>query len=193
MNSDVLSHTRLWNFCLFYIRSKKTDILCSIFYEAQFRRTQKVMIIYEGFMWEKVVFVCKLFVKILDIYVRGSSFLYKHSLKMNFSITEFFSKCGQIRSFLRIWTHLLLKVNNANIEKVWNMFRINSKDASTTLMAYGYSVWIVDIKHISLLFLVFLLFILNRENLVAYTSNLSWDGFHSECFMGIISHFFSLN
>ena len=39
------------------------------------------------------------------------------------------------------------------------MFRINSKVASTTLMAYGYSVWIVDIKHISLLFLVFLLFI----------------------------------
>ena len=108
---------------------------------------------------KKFFFVCKLFVKILDIYVRGSSFLYKHSRKISFSITEFFSKYGQIRSFLRIWTHLLLKVNNANIKKVWNMFRINSKVASTTLMAYGYSVWIVDIKHISLLFLVFLLFI----------------------------------
>ena len=27
--------------------------------------------------------------------------------KMKFSIKEFFSKCDQIRSFLRIWTHLL--------------------------------------------------------------------------------------
>ena len=28
---------------------------------------------------------------------------------MKFSITDFFSKCGQIRSFLRIWSHLLKK------------------------------------------------------------------------------------
>ena len=27
--------------------------------------------------------------------------------KMKFSITDFFSKCNQIRSFLRIWSHLL--------------------------------------------------------------------------------------
>ena len=26
--------------------------------------------------------------------------------KMKFSIKDFFSKCGQIRSFLRIWLHL---------------------------------------------------------------------------------------
>ena len=29
--------------------------------------------------------------------------------KMNFSITDFFSKCDQVRSFLRIWSHLLQK------------------------------------------------------------------------------------
>ena len=29
--------------------------------------------------------------------------------KMKFSINNFFSKCGQIRSFLRIWSHLLKK------------------------------------------------------------------------------------
>ena len=29
--------------------------------------------------------------------------------KMKFSIRDFFSKCEQIRSFLRIWSHLLKK------------------------------------------------------------------------------------
>ena len=29
--------------------------------------------------------------------------------KMKFSIKDFFSKCNQVRSFLRIWSHLLLK------------------------------------------------------------------------------------
>ena len=29
--------------------------------------------------------------------------------KMKFSITDFYSKCDQIRSFLRIWSHLLKK------------------------------------------------------------------------------------
>ena len=29
--------------------------------------------------------------------------------KMNFSFKDFFSKCVQIRSFLRIWSHLLKK------------------------------------------------------------------------------------
>ena len=28
---------------------------------------------------------------------------------MKFSIKDFFSKCAQIRSFLRIWSHLLKK------------------------------------------------------------------------------------
>ena len=29
--------------------------------------------------------------------------------KMKFSIKDFFSKCGQIRRFLRIWSHLMKK------------------------------------------------------------------------------------
>ena len=29
--------------------------------------------------------------------------------KMKFSVTDFFSKCDQIRSFLRTWSHLLKK------------------------------------------------------------------------------------
>ena len=33
----------------------------------------------------------------------------KHCTKMKFSIKDFFSKCDQIRSFLRIWSHLLKK------------------------------------------------------------------------------------
>ena len=42
-----------------------------------------------------------------------SQFTYSSKLhtaqKMKFSITDFFSKCDQIRSFLRIWSHLLKK------------------------------------------------------------------------------------
>ena len=34
--------------------------------------------------------------------------------KMKFSIKNFFSKCDQIRSFLRIWSHLLKKSLMAN-------------------------------------------------------------------------------
>ena len=34
--------------------------------------------------------------------------------KMKFSIKDFFSKCDQIRSFLRIWSHLLKKSSMEN-------------------------------------------------------------------------------
>ena len=37
---------------------------------------------------------------------RGASYT---AQKMKFSIKDFFSKCDQIRSFLRIWSHLLRK------------------------------------------------------------------------------------
>ena len=36
------------------------------------------------------------------------SILY-NAQKMNFPVMDFFSKCDQIRSFLRIWSHLLKK------------------------------------------------------------------------------------
>ena len=34
--------------------------------------------------------------------------------KMNFSFKDFFSKCDQIHSFLRIWSHLLKKALKEN-------------------------------------------------------------------------------
>ena len=35
--------------------------------------------------------------------------IYCTARNMKFSIKDFFSKCGQIRSLLRIWSHLLKK------------------------------------------------------------------------------------
>ena len=37
------------------------------------------------------------------------SYYYYATQKMKISIMDFFSKCDQIRSFLRIWSHLLKK------------------------------------------------------------------------------------
>ena len=34
---------------------------------------------------------------------------------MKFSIKGFFSKCDQIRNFLRIWSHLLKKISNGKL------------------------------------------------------------------------------
>ena len=47
--------------------------------------------------------------------------------KMKFSIEDFFSKCDQIRSFLRIWSHLLKKslMENFIFCAVINLFLIN--------------------------------------------------------------------
>ena len=44
--------------------------------------------------------------------------------KMKFSIKDFFSKCDQIRSFLRIWSHLLKKslMENFIFCAVWGGF-----------------------------------------------------------------------
>ena len=36
----------------------------------------------------------------------SSQFVFSTAQKMKFSIKDFFSKCDQIRSFLRIWSHL---------------------------------------------------------------------------------------
>ena len=38
-----------------------------------------------------------------------SSSLFFTAQEMKFSINDFFSKCDEIRSFLRIWSHLLKK------------------------------------------------------------------------------------
>ena len=48
--------------------------------------------------------------------------------KMKFSIKDFFSKCDQIRCFLRIWSDLLKKflMENFIFCVVWNMRLINN-------------------------------------------------------------------
>ena len=40
-------------------------------------------------------------------WIHGFSDYSNTAQKMKFSIKDFFSKCDQIRSFLRIWSHLL--------------------------------------------------------------------------------------
>ena len=41
--------------------------------------------------------------------------MYITEQKMKFSIKDFFGKCDQIRSFLRIWSHLLKKSLTENL------------------------------------------------------------------------------
>ena len=41
--------------------------------------------------------------------------------KMDFSIKDFFSKCDQNRSFLRIWSHLLKKFLNGKLHFLWSV------------------------------------------------------------------------
>ena len=45
--------------------------------------------------------------------------------KMKFSMTDFFSKCDQIRSFLRIWSHLLKKLVMENFIFYTLLFQSN--------------------------------------------------------------------
>ena len=45
-----------------------------------------------------------------NIMISADTAFYTHTArKMKFYIKDFFSKCNQIRSFLRIWLHLLKK------------------------------------------------------------------------------------
>ena len=52
--------------------------------------------------------------------------------KMKFSINDFVSKCDQIPSFLRIWSHLLKKslMENFIFSAVWTIVRFLSSAAS---------------------------------------------------------------
>ena len=51
-----------------------------------------------------------IYIVYLETYrVQIQSTCYFTAQKMNFSIKDFFSKCDQIRSFVRIWSHLLKK------------------------------------------------------------------------------------
>ena len=44
--------------------------------------------------------------------------------KIKFSIKDFFSKCDQIRSFLRIWSHLLKKFLMENFISLYRKVKI---------------------------------------------------------------------
>ena len=46
---------------------------------------------------------------------------------MKFSVEDFFSKCDQIRSFLRIWSHLLKKCSMENFIFCTVFYSYNSK------------------------------------------------------------------
>ena len=54
--------------------------------------------------------------------------------KMKFSIKDLFSKCEQIRSFLRIWSHLLKKLLMENfifcaVQEPWLYFLVKSRNS----------------------------------------------------------------
>ena len=56
----------------------------------------------------------------------STSLITTNAQKMNFSIKDFFSKCDQIRSFLRIWSDLLKKslIEKLNFCAVHNVILI---------------------------------------------------------------------
>ena len=82
------------------------------------------------FIWKK--FLCHIFLFQCHIFI---------AQKMKFSIKDFFSKCVQIRSFLRIWSHLLKKSLMENfifcvVFVVWILW--------IELQIYSQKVWFFD-------------------------------------------------
>ena len=62
------------------------------------------------FIWGKLLWPFSYnFELVAVIFVSSHRFCHGHCTKMKFSIKDFFSKCDRIRSFLRIWSHLLKK------------------------------------------------------------------------------------
>ena len=54
-----------------------------------------------------------------------------HCKKMKFSIKDLFSKCDQIRSFLRIWSHLLKK---SLVQNIFCAVTVSDSMAGTSLI-----------------------------------------------------------
>ena len=97
------------------------------------------------------------------------SFVRDTAQKMKFSITDFCSKYGQIRSFLRIWSHLLKKSVMENfifcVVRVLLVKYIELRLKTWTMLSF-YEFWLSK-KHPTEqlfvdVFLVSLLFALNR-------------------------------
>ena len=61
---------------------------------------------------------------------------YNTAQKVKFSVKDFFSKCDQIRSFLRIWSYLLKKSLMENfifwLVEIGHNYRIKTMKNSTT-------------------------------------------------------------
>ena len=74
--------------------------------------------------------------------------------KMKFSSKDFFSKCDQIRSFLRIWSHLLNKSLMENFIFCAMMYTVHCT------MAYLWMLWFM---------------ILPRESICSLTRDNSWQ------------------
>ena len=56
--------------------------------------------------------------------------------KMKFSIKDFFSKCEQIRSFMRIWSHLLKKSLMENfifVQCIFNTYSLNNNNQDISI------------------------------------------------------------
>ena len=60
---------------------------------------------------------------------------YNTAQKVKFSVKDFFSKCDQIRSFLRIWSYLLKKILMENF--IFCAVHVNSFSASVLVTNYG--------------------------------------------------------
>ena len=52
--------------------------------------------------------------------------------QMKFSIKDFFSKCDQIRNFLRIWSHLLKKSLMKNFNFLCSVLRLHDREKVST-------------------------------------------------------------
>ena len=100
---------------------KKTLLIKDTFYSTNkiFKLLQNLFFIYL-FIY---LFICQLFLITrlyqwpakwnkfnTDIFFHNEAALSNTAQKMKFSIKDFFSRCDQIRSFLRIWSHLLKKL-----------------------------------------------------------------------------------
>ena len=71
--------------------------------------------------------------------------------------------------------HLLVQIQQQkHYKKVWNMFRGNSKEINTTSMTSS-GVFIINFKHISHLFLVFLLLLWAGTCLLNYVHTFSFN------------------
>ena len=57
--------------------------------------------------------------------------------KMNFSFNDFFNKCEQIRSFLRIWSHLMKKSLVKNFTFCAADVLISSKVKNTKMTSFS--------------------------------------------------------